>query len=103
MQRGPEALASKVGVVQRKGRHARRFADDLRRFDEYMQNSKGLAESTRRRRVAVIGTLLDLPIKAATPSADELRKFLAREFSRISSASAGVTVSAVRGARWLDA
>ncbi|MFV8638452.1 tyrosine-type recombinase/integrase, partial [Ralstonia pseudosolanacearum] len=92
-----KALASKVGVVQRKERHARRFADDLRRFDEYMQNSKGLAESTRRRRVAIISTLLDLPIKAATPSADELRKFLAREFSRISSASAGVTVSAVRG------
>lgn len=88
-------VAREVGVRQDQ-RHAGRFADDLQRFDEYMQHTKGLAASTRRRRVAIVGTLLSLPVNAATPSAGELRKFLAREFSRISNASAGVTVSAVR-------
>ncbi len=68
----------------------------LSRFDDYMSRARGLAASTRLRRVAIVRTLLCMPTSEITPTADELRAFLMREFSRISTASAGVTASTIR-------
>ena len=69
---------------------------ELRRFDEYMQHAKGLAESTRHRRLSIARALI-CNAASTTPSADELRHFIAQEISRVSPASAGALATALRG------
>lgn len=76
--------------------------DQLERFDAHMQQARGLAETTRVRRLSVVRSLLQFCSASdsdamATPSADELRRFIAQELSRISPASAGSLASALRG------
>lgn len=72
------------------------FDEQLRRFDDHLLHAKGLAGSTRFRRIAIIRALLSMTSNATTPSAEELRQFLATELSRVSAASGGVTATAVR-------
>jgi hypothetical protein len=67
--------------------------DQLQRFDSHMVHARGLAETTPIRRLGVIRALqrfraADDPDATARPSARELRCFITRELSRISSASA---------------
>ena len=69
--------------------------DELRRFDEHMQQAKGLAESTRLRRLSVVRSMKS-QTASATPTADELRHFIARELARICPASAGSMATALR-------
>ena len=76
--------------------------DQLRRFDAHMQQASGLAETTRVRRLSVVRSLLQFCAvrnsdALATPSADELRRFIAQELLRISPASAGSFAGALRG------
>jgi site-specific recombinase XerD len=70
--------------------------EQLQQFDRYLRDIRGLAASTRRQRAAIVRTLLSTTENAVVPSTRELRQFLARELSRVSTASAGVTTSAVR-------
>ena len=70
--------------------------EELRRFDEHMQRAKGLAESTRLRRLAIVRSLVR-QTASTTPTADELRHFIAQEISRVSPASAGSLATALRG------
>jgi integrase len=73
------------------------FVDEqLRRFDQHLQQIRGLTASTRRRRLAIIRPLTSMTVDADLPSPDELRQFLRQELSRVSTASAGVTTTAVR-------
>ena len=60
---------------------------ELHRFDEYMQQARGLAEGTRLRRLNIVRALLG-NTASITPTADELRHFVAKEISRVSPASA---------------
>jgi len=76
--------------------------DQLERFDGHMVHARGLAETTRIRRVCVVRALMRFRAAGdsdvtATPSADELRRFIAREHVRISPGSAGSLASALRG------
>ena len=76
--------------------------DQLECFDVHMQQARGLAETTRVRRLSVVRSLLQFCAAGdsdamATPSADELRRFISQELSRISPASAGSLASALRG------
>ncbi|CAN7730693.1 tyrosine-type recombinase/integrase [Variovorax sp. LjRoot84] len=78
--------------------------DQLERFDTHMHQARGLAETTRVRRLSVVRSLLRFCIAGdadsdatTTPSADELRRFIARELSRVSPASAGSLAGALRG------
>ena len=78
--------------------------DQLERFDAHMQQARGLAETTRVRRLSVVRSLLRFCVAGdvnsdatATPSADELRRFIARELSRVSPASASSLAGALRG------
>ncbi|MEJ8824463.1 tyrosine-type recombinase/integrase [Variovorax humicola] len=78
--------------------------NQLERFDTHMQQARGLAETTRVRRLSVVRSLLrfcaagDADSNATTtPSADELRRFIARELSRVSPASGGSLAGALRG------
>lgn len=76
--------------------------DQLGRFDAHMQQARGLAETTRVRRLGVVRSLLQFCVAGDShamviPSADELRRFIAQELSRISPASAGSLASALRG------
>jgi site-specific recombinase XerD len=76
--------------------------DQLRRFDHHMQHARGLAETTRIRRLSVVRSLLRFCVAGdcdvmSTPSADELRRFTAQELSRISPASAGSLAGSLRG------
>jgi integrase len=70
--------------------------EQLRRFDDHLLHAKGLAGSTRLQRVSIVRALLSMASNAATPSAEELRRFLTQELSRVSTASGGVTATAVR-------
>lgn len=76
--------------------------DQLECFDAHMQQARGLAETTRDRRLSVVRSLLQFCAAGdsdamATPGADELRRFISQELSRISPASAGTLASALRG------
>jgi integrase len=82
--------------VQQEGRHASPVDVQLLRFDNHLVHAKGLAGSTRLRRAAIVRALLCMTSNATTPSAEELRHFLALELSRVSAASGSVTATAVR-------
>lgn len=69
---------------------------ELRRFDVHMRDVKGLAESTRHRRLVIVRGLIG-HTASVTPTADELRHFIAQEISRVSPASAGALATALRG------
>ena len=78
--------------------------DQLARFDAHMQQARGLAETTRIRRLSAVRSMLQFCMAGdsdsdamATPSADDLRRFIARELSRVSPASAGSLAGALRG------
>lgn len=75
--------------------------EQLGRFDAHMQQARGLAENTRVRRLSVVRSLLRFCARGdsdpmATLNADELRRFIAQELSRISPASAGSLATALR-------
>jgi integrase len=82
--------------VQSAERRVDLIEDSLRRFDEHMLRAKGLAESTRLRRLTIVRSLV-CQTAALLPTADELRHFIAQEFSRVSPASASVHAAALRG------
>jgi integrase len=82
--------------VQQDDRRIDPVGEQLWRFDDHLLHAKGLAESTRLRRAAIVRALLSMTLNRVTPSADELRQFLAQEFSRVSAASGGATTTAVR-------
>jgi site-specific recombinase XerD len=82
--------------VQQDSRQGSLLDEQLRRFDDHLLHAKGLAGSTRLRRTAIVRALLSMTSNATTPSAEELRHFLAEELSRVSAASGGVTATAVR-------
>lgn len=67
----------------------------LRRFDSHLRLARGLALSTRRRRLAIVGALVRRTA-APTPTADELREFIAQELARLSPASGGSIGIALR-------
>ena len=69
---------------------------ELRHFDEHMQQANGLADSTRLRRLTIVRSMV-CRTASATPTADELRHFIAQELSRVSPASAGSVTTALRG------
>ena len=82
--------------VQSHDRRVDPIEDELRRFDEHMQQAKGLAESSRLRQLTIVRSLLR-QAASVTPTADELRHFIAQELSRVSPASAGSLTTALRG------
>lgn len=76
----------------------------LAHFDIHMQKARGLAETTRIRRLSVVRSLLRLRLAEdanadamAAPSADQLRQFIAQELERLSPASASSLAGALRG------
>ncbi len=82
--------------VQQDSRQSSLIDEQLLRFDEHLLHAKGLVGSTRLRRTKIIRALLSMTSNSTTPSADELRQFLAQELSRVSAASGCVTATAVR-------
>jgi site-specific recombinase XerD len=81
--------------VQRDARRVDPIEDELRRFDEHLCHVSGLAKKTRARRLPVVASLLR-KTSTMTPTADELRKFIAQELARLSPASGGSVASALR-------
>lgn len=77
------------------GRQANPIEAALRRYDEYMQQARGLAPSTRHQRLKIVGPLVRAPA-AVTPAAEHLRRFITQELDRISPASGGVIAAALR-------
>ena len=81
--------------------HPDAVEDQLRHFDSHMVHARGLAETTRIRRLGVVRALLrfcavNVRDATAAPSPDELRGFIGRELSRISPASASSLAGALR-------
>lgn len=69
---------------------------ELRRFDEHMRQAQGFAKSTCLRRMAIVRSLVCETV-SITPTAEELRHFIAQELMRLSPASAGALTTALRG------
>ncbi|CDS51423.1 Integrase/recombinase [Polaromonas sp. CG9_12] len=67
----------------------------LQRFDEYLEQARGLAASTRHRRLKIARSLI-LHTSSAMPSASELRQFIAGELARVSAASGASLAGALR-------
>jgi len=75
--------------------------EQLQRFNDHMVHARGLAETTRIRRLSVVRALLRFcaandPNVMVTPCADALRRFITQELSRISPASASSLACALR-------
>lgn len=90
-----KAILADAGV-QPEARGVDPVGVELRRFDEHMRQARGLAESTRVRRLSIVRSLV-CGTASTTPSADELRHFIAQELARVSPASAGSLSTALRG------
>lgn len=69
--------------------------DELRRFDEYLRDAGGLADITRQRRRTIVASLLRTA-PSMTPSADDLRAFVAHEISRLSPVGGAAVATALR-------
>jgi site-specific recombinase XerD len=72
---------------------------ELLRFDAYLLKTKGLAASTRARRLVIVGELLSYQQQESIPTnlnPQTLRKCLQAQRSRLSPASAGVFAGALR-------
>jgi len=67
----------------------------LHRYEEHMQQARGLARSTCLRRLKIVAALVRTSA-VVTPSADQLRRFIAQELDRVSPASGGTIASALR-------
>lgn len=67
----------------------------LQRFDEHLEQAQGLAASTRHQRLRIVKSLI-VRTSSATPTASELRKFIAGELARISPGSAASLAGALR-------
>jgi integrase len=69
--------------------------DELRRFDEHLHHVKGLAQSTRLRRLPIVASLLR-KTSSVMPTADQLRDFIAQELSRLGPAGGAAVAAALR-------
>lgn len=67
----------------------------LHRYDEHLQQARGLARSTRLGRLKIVEALLRAAA-VVTPTADQLRRFIAQELDRVSPASGGAIACALR-------
>ena len=67
----------------------------LQRFDEHLEQARGLAASTRRRRLQIVASLM-LRTSSATPTAPELRQFITVGLTRVSAASGASLAGALR-------
>ena len=67
----------------------------LCRYGEYLRRARGLAQSTCFQRLKIVGTLVR-QARAATPSPDQLRRFIAQELARVSPVSGGSVATALR-------
>jgi integrase len=92
--RQPQVVLADAGI-QSDDPHLDPVEVELRRFDEHMQQAKGLAENTRIRRLSVVRSMLN-HTASALPAAGELRHFIAQELTRICLGSAGSRATALR-------
>jgi len=82
-------------AVQSGGRLCNPIEATLHRYDEHMRQVCGLAPSTRLRRMTVVEALVRTA-STATPSADQLRRFIAAEFDRVSPSGGTAVATALR-------
>jgi len=90
-----ELVLAEAGGVAKDVRRVTPIEEVLHRFDDHLQRARGLASSTRLRRLAIVGALVR-KTNAPTPTADELRQFIAEELARVSPASGGSVATALR-------
>ena len=74
------------------------IADELHRYDDYMQRVQGLIEGTRRGRLRIVRRLLlykfaDGPVMIAGLEADDVRKFIAQQLDLRGGTSNATTVT----------
>jgi hypothetical protein len=76
-------------------RHAGPVDAVLHRYSEHLRQARGLAPSTCLQRLRIVGALVR-KAAAATPTPDQLRRFIAQELARVSPASGGAVATALR-------
>ncbi len=81
--------------VQCEVRRVHPIEDGLRRFDEHLHQVRGLAQSTRARRLPIVASLLR-ETSSMVPTADQLRDFIAQELSRVGSGGGAAVGTALR-------
>jgi integrase/recombinase XerC len=86
-------------VIAERPREAGYTADELHRYDDYMQHVQGLIEGTRSGRLRIVQRLLlhkfaDGPVVIAELQPDDVRKFIAQQLDLRSTTSNATTVTA---------
>jgi integrase len=85
-------------VIAERPREVGHIADELHRYDDYMQRVQGLIEGTRRGRLRMVRRLLlykfaDGPVVVAKLEPDEVRKFIAQQLDLRGSTSNATAVT----------
>lgn len=87
------------GVLKRQSTNA--IEDELKRFNDFMKNAKGLADNTREQRLRILRSFLkEVPscgsLAFGLIDAKDLRQFIGRKLERWSPASANVLAGTLR-------
>jgi integrase/recombinase XerC len=85
-------------VIAERSREGGHIADELRRYDDYMQRVQGLIEGTRGGRLRIVQRLLlhkfaDGPVVITELQPDDVRKFIAQQLDLRSTTSNATTVT----------
>jgi integrase len=85
-------------VIAERPREVGHIADELRRYDDYMQRVQGLIEGTRDGRLRIVQRLLlykfeDRPVVIGELQPDDVRKFIAQQLDLRSTTSNATTVT----------
>jgi integrase/recombinase XerC len=85
-------------VIAERPREVGHIADELRRYDDYMQRVQGLIEGTRDGRLRIVQRLLlhkfaDGPVVIGELQPDDVRKFIAQQLDLRSTTSYATTIT----------
>lgn len=92
------ALLRRRGVIKELPPATGPIADELRGYDAYMRDARGLADGTRRGRLRIIERLLlskftDRPVLMGELQPDDVRRFIAEQLKVLGTISNAITIA----------
>lgn len=94
------AVLLEQGVIHAPPAPTGEIADELRRYDEHMDKSRGLSEGTRRSALCTVRQLLlhafaGRPVVLAELKPDDVRKFIAERLNKVGTTSNAIMLASV--------
>lgn len=92
------AVLLEQGVIHAPPAPTGEIADELRRYDDYMDKSRGLSEGTRRSALCTVRQLLlyafaGRPVVIAELKPDDVRKFIAERLNKVATTSNAIMLA----------